>query len=121
VSTVTSQRAAGTSYAEIAKAEGVSTDDLLAETTRIETAELDAAVKAGQMTAAERTQVLSGLQAHLKEELTETHALPGDGGHGFGRDGDGPDGSNGTGAGAAGDTTGAGFYGGSASGSTQTY
>jgi hypothetical protein len=119
VTTIMTARAGGKSFAQIAKAEGVSTDDLLAAATRIETAELDAAVKAGQMTAAERTQVLSGLQAHLKEELTETHALPGDGGHGFGRDGDGPDGSNGTGA--AGDTTGAGFYGGSASGSTQTY
>ncbi len=90
VSAIMEKRAAGTSFAQIAKAEGVGTDELLAEATRIETAELDAAVKAGTMTAAERTQILSGLQAHLKEELTETHALPADGGHGFGRDGDGP-------------------------------
>ena len=105
VSTIMEKRAAGTSFAQIAKAEGVGTDELLAEATRIETAELDAAVKAGTMTAAERTQILSGLQAHLKEELTETHALPADGGHGFGRDGDGPRGSSG----------------GSSDGSTQTY
>ena len=96
------QRAAGKSFAEIAKAEGVGTDDLLAEATRIETAELDAAVKAGQMTAAERGRVLAGLQAHLKEELTETHTLPGDSDHGFGRDGTG-------------------FSGDSSDGSTQTY
>ena len=47
------------------------------------------------MTAAERTQILSGLQAHLKEELTETHRLPAAGGHGSGRDGDGPQASSG--------------------------
>jgi hypothetical protein len=119
VGTIMTARADGKSFAEIARANGVGTDELLAETTRIETAELDAAVKAGEMTAAERTQALSGLQARLKEELNETRALPGDGGHGFGRDGDGPDGSTGTGmsSGAAG----TGFYGGSASGATQTY
>ena len=76
VSTIMQKRAAGTSFAQIAKAEGVATDELLAEATRIETAELDAAVKAGTMTAAERTQILSGLQARLKEELSETHTLP---------------------------------------------
>ena len=53
----------------------------LAEATKIETAELDAAVKASPMTEAERTRILAGLQAHLSEELTETHALPGDGDH----------------------------------------
>ncbi len=62
---------------------------------------------------------LSGLSAHLKEELTETHTLPADGSHGFGRDGDSPDGS--TGAGQSSGTTGTGFCGGSASGATQTY
>ena len=68
------QRAAGTSLAEMAKAEGVSTDELLAEATRIETAELDAAVEAGAMTAAQRTQILSGLQARLEAAGTETGA-----------------------------------------------
>ena len=33
------------------------------------------------MTDAQRTRILAGLQAHLQEELTETHALPGDGDH----------------------------------------
>ncbi len=120
-STIMTARASGKSFADIAKAEGVGTDELLAETTRIETAELDAAVKAGQMTAAERTELLSGLQAHLKEELTETHTLQGDGGHGFGRDGDGPQGSAGMSHGTSSGTTGTGFSGGSSSDTTQTY
>ena len=107
VSTIMAQRAAGKSFAAIAKVEGVATDELLAAATKIGTAELDAAVKAGQMTAAERTQVLSGLQAHLEEELTETHALPADGGHGYGRDGDGPQSSTGTGTSSG--TTGTGY------------
>ncbi|MCX6373799.1 MAG: hypothetical protein NTX16_12140 [Actinobacteria bacterium] len=82
VNDIMAQRASGTSFAAIAAAKGISTQALLAEATRIETAELDAAVKAGQLTDAQRTQILAGLQAHLKEELTETHALPGDGGRG---------------------------------------
>ena len=45
--TIMTARAGGKSFAEIAKANGVSTDELLAEATKIETAELDAAVKAG--------------------------------------------------------------------------
>ena len=98
VSDIMAQRASGTSFAAIAQAKGVSTEALLAEATKIETAELDAAVKAGHMTEAERTQILASLQAHLQEELTETHALPGNGDHsgpGFDHDGDGP-GANGT-------------------------
>ena len=80
-SAIMQQRAAGKSFAQIAKAYGVSTDDLLAETVKIEKAELDAAVKAGTLTDAQRSEILSGLQAHLKEELSETHAF---GGRGFG-------------------------------------
>ena len=57
---------------QIAKAYGVGTDELLAEATKIETAELDAAVKAGAITEAQRTQELSGLQARLQAALTET-------------------------------------------------
>lgn len=95
VSDIMTQRAAGTSFASIAQAKGISTEALLAEATKLETAELDAAVKAGYMTAAERTQILAGLQAHLQEELTETHALPGDGGHDCDGSAGGP-GANGT-------------------------
>jgi hypothetical protein len=121
-STIVTARASGKSFTEIAKAEGVGADELLAETTRIETAELDAAVQAGQMTAAERTQELSGLQARLKAELNETGALQhGDGGHGFGHDGDGPRGSAGTSDGTSDGTTGTGFSGGASSDATQSY
>ncbi len=75
--TIMQQRAAGKSFAELAKSYGVSESALLAEATKIETAELDAAVKAGQITEAQKAEILSGLQAHLKEELTETHAFGG--------------------------------------------
>jgi hypothetical protein len=95
VSTIMQQRAAGKSFAAIAKAYGVGEASLLAEATKIETAELDVAVKAGQITEAQRTEILSGLQAHLKEELTETHPLP----SGDGRDGVGPHGFDGDGSG----------------------
>ncbi len=72
VSDVQTQREAGKSYAAIAKAAGVSTDKVIAETTKIETAELDAAVKAGTMTAAQRTQILSGMKANLEQAMTDT-------------------------------------------------
>jgi uncharacterized protein (DUF433 family) len=94
VSTILQQHDSGATFAQLAKTYGVSTDELLAKATAIEKAELDAAVKAGTLTDAQRTQLLSGLQAHLKAELTETHT--GGFGHGFGRDGDG----NGSGSGA---------------------
>ena len=98
--TIVQQRAAGKSFAAIAKGYGVSESALLAEVTKIETAELDAAVKAGQMTEAQKAEILSGLQARLQEELTETHAVGGHDG-----DGDGPHGFGGSGA--AGGSTGA--------------
>ena len=89
VDTSMQQRASGQSLARIAKAYGVSTDELLAATVEIEKAELDAAVEAGTLTDARRTQILSGLDARLKEALTETRPSNGCD-HGSGRDGDGP-------------------------------
>ena len=86
-SDIMTQHEAGKTFAQIAKAEGVATDEVLARATAIEKAELNAAVKAGTLTDAQRAEILSGLQAHLKEELTEVHAA-GEG-HGSGRDGDG--------------------------------
>ena len=86
-SDIMAQHESGKTFAQIAKAEGVATDELLARATAIEKAELNAAVKAGTLTDAQRTEILSGLQAHLREELTEVHTA-GDG-HGFGRDRDG--------------------------------
>ena len=58
-------------------------------------------MKAGQLTDAQRTEILSGLQAHLKLELTETHTFDGHGPHGA-FDGDGPGGAGGTGTGSTG-------------------
>ena len=81
-SDIMAQRASGTGFAAIAEARGVTTEALFTEATRLETAELDAAVKAGDKTDAQRTQELSTLQAHLQEELTKTHALQGDRGRG---------------------------------------
>ena len=88
VSDILAQHGSGKTFAQIAKAEGVATGELLAKATAIEKAELDAAAKAGTLTDAQRTEILSGLEAHLKEELTEVHT--GGLGHGFDRDGDGP-------------------------------
>ena len=70
-------RAAGTSFNDIAKAKGLTAEAVIAEITRIETAELDAAVKAGTLTEAQRTEILAGMPAHLTEELAETHAIGG--------------------------------------------
>jgi hypothetical protein len=72
VSDVESQRAAGKSYAAIAKANGVSTDALIAETVKIENGELAAEVKAGTMAAAERTTILSTIKANLTKMVAET-------------------------------------------------
>ncbi len=83
------QRAAGTSFLEIAKAKGITEAQVIAEVTKIETAELDAAVKAGQITEAQRTQYLSALPASIKQALTDTQAMPA-----HGPDGDGKSGSD---------------------------
>jgi hypothetical protein len=72
VSDIESQRAAGKSYAAIAKTKGVSTDALIAETVKIEAAELAAEVKAGTMTATERTTILSTIEANLTKAVAET-------------------------------------------------
>ncbi len=94
-STFMDKRAAGTSFAAQAKAAGISEDELIAKATALVKADLDAAVKDGRMTAAQRTEALKNLKAHLTEELTETHAIgrgpgaPGTGGSGTGTGTDG--------------------------------
>jgi hypothetical protein len=107
-STIMEQRAAGKSFAEIAEAYGVSEDALIAEATRIETAELDTAVEAGQITAEQRTEYLAGLQERLETAIASTDAFlgGGPGGHGPRGDCDGDDatdadGSTGAGASAS--------------------
>ncbi len=101
---IASQRAAGQSYAAIAKAKGIATQTLLTEATRLETASLDAAVKAGTMTQAQRTERLSTMQTRLNEQLTETHAFGSGNGQGNGggqgcRGGQGSGGHQGGGSG----------------------
>ncbi len=90
-STIMQKRAAGTSFAAQAKAAGVTDAELIAKATALVKADLDAAVKDGRMTAAQRTAELKTLKAHLTEELTETHAIGGPGGRG----GHGPEGKGG--------------------------
>ncbi len=79
VQTIMTKRAAGTSFAAQAKTAGVSNDQLIAKATALVKADLDAAVKAGTVSAAQRTAELKTLKAHLTEELTETHAIGGPG------------------------------------------
>jgi hypothetical protein len=93
VDEVNVKRQAGTSYAAIAKAEGVSTSALIAETVKIETEECDAAVKAGTITSAERTAVLKDIETRLKTAIASTDAMGGPGGRGGHRGPGGPHGS----------------------------
>ncbi len=81
VDQVMTKREAGTSFAAIAKAEGVSESALIAETVKIEKAELAAAVKAGTLTAAEQTQILKDIESNLKTAVESTDAMRGPGGH----------------------------------------
>ncbi len=98
VEAIMTKRAAGTSFAAQAKAAGISTSTLITKATALEKAELDAAVKAGTMTAAQRTELLKNMKAHLTEELTETHAIGGPGGRDGGPGGHGARGPRGGGA-----------------------
>ena len=82
VDEIETQRRAGTSYAAIAKAEGVSESDLIAKTVAIEKNELDAAVSDGTITDAQRTSYLSNLEASIKEAIASTDATRGPGGPG---------------------------------------
>jgi hypothetical protein len=93
------RRDAGKSYAAIAASKNLTTDALVAETVKIETAECDAQVKAGTMTEAEKTQVLTGIEARLKTEIASTEIGRGPGGRGHGGPGDATTGSSTTGTG----------------------
>ena len=77
---INTQRASGKSFADIAKTEGVSEAKPIAETIKFETAECDAGVKAGQITAAERTKVLADIESRLKTAIADTSAPCGPGG-----------------------------------------
>ena len=94
-----SRRVAGTSYAAIAKAEGVSESDLIAKTVEIEKDELNAAVGDSTLTDAQRTSYLSSLESNIKTAIASTDAMSGPGGPG----GHGP--QDGTGAQSSGTTS----------------
>jgi len=75
---------AGKTLAQVTTAHGKAVADLKSAITTAVTNNLDAAVKAGQITAAQETQELAGLSAHIDQELNETHAGGPDGPGGWG-------------------------------------
>ncbi len=81
---------AGQTLAQVATAHGKTVADLKAAITTSVTKDLDAAVKAGQITATEKTHRLAGLSAHIDQELNETHTAGGDGSRGNDSRGDAP-------------------------------
>jgi hypothetical protein len=82
---------AGKTLAAIATANGKTTDGLKAALTAAATKDLDAAVTAGKLTAAQETTILADLPTRLDQEINEAHT----GGMGHGGPG-GPGGSGGT-------------------------
>jgi hypothetical protein len=77
------QLAAGTTLAAIATANGKTVDGLKAALTTAATNDLDAAVTAGRLTAAQETTILADLPTHLDQEINEAHTggPGGPGGH----------------------------------------
>ena len=83
------QLAAGQSLSAIAVANGKTADGLKAALTTAAKTDLDAAVTAGRLTAAQETTILANLPARLDQELNETHT------GGFGGGPGGPGGHDG--------------------------
>ena len=75
----------GDTMAEIAKAEGKSVDGLVDALVAAAKADLDAAVKAGRLTAAQRASIVSGLEDRI------TDVVNGEAGFGFRHEHRGPD------------------------------
>lgn len=86
VSEIEDKRADGKSYAAIAKAEGVSTDELIAETVKIEQDECDTAEKDGTLTSTEADEIMDGIEERLQSAIESTEQTRG--GHGGPRDGE---------------------------------
>jgi urease accessory protein UreF len=81
----------GTTLAQAAKDAGKSVDGLVDALVADEKKELDAAVAAGKITAAQRTQILDGLEARVTARVNGERPARGPGRFGFGgppRDGD---------------------------------
>jgi hypothetical protein len=73
-SALQTQLAAGKSLAAIAVANGKTADGLKAALTTAAKTDLDAAVTAGRLTAAQETSMLANLPARLDQEINEVHA-----------------------------------------------
>lgn len=72
VQDVMTQRQAGKSYADIAKAKDVSSDEVVAQALKDATVMYDAMVKIGRMTADQEKQALADLKTRLESEVTST-------------------------------------------------
>jgi hypothetical protein len=83
------QLAAGKALSAIAVANGKTADGLKAALTTAAKTDLDAAVTAGRLTAAQETTILANLPARLDQEISETHS------GGFGGGPGGPGGHDG--------------------------
>ena len=90
---VRTQRQAGTSFADIAKAKGVSADKVTSAAIDTRKAALADAVKTGRITQAQADQMLTRMQGRVQDRVTAT---------GAGCTGSGPGGGGGYGRGAGG-------------------
>jgi hypothetical protein len=80
---VRTDRQAGKSFAEIAKAKGVGADQVVADTLTARKAALDAAVKSGRITQAQADAALATMKTRLTDRVSST--TPGCNGAGAGR------------------------------------
>lgn len=83
-------RAQGQTLAQVAQGKGISRADLISKLKAAATTQLDADLKAGRITQAQRDQRVAGLDAELGALVDSTRPGPG------GRDGDGSHGPGGT-------------------------
>ncbi len=99
-------RKAGKSLATIATEAGKTPADLIAALVRYDNAQIDAAVTAGTMTAANATTIKANVTTHVTNEVNNVGGPKGGPMGGKGMKGHGPDGDNDHGMGAAGGSTG---------------
>lgn len=74
VADVRAQRAAGTSYADIAASKGVSAEKVVAEVLSARSAVLDSLVSAGSLTRAQADQALASMKANLTARVAASDA-----------------------------------------------
>jgi hypothetical protein len=85
VDEVRADRQAGKSFADIAKAKGVSSDKIVGATLDARKAALDAAVKDGRITQAQADTMLANMKARLTDRVDDAAAGCTGAGGGFGR------------------------------------